>query len=646
MVTDMPRPLDLQKYIDKSDDLLKEIHLSMMADVSKSCNRGKTGDEALGTYKSGNLFRESIFYGGESAYIFQYRELSRLKYKNDSAWFIEKKGFSIEQAIDIIASIQTLQNEKINKVFRSFIAEGPGNWTFLPAYTFSPEEISILTGHNASLVKSILDSFVCLDGIDGFAALDDFNPTNAYPIINIADNRYLLFQYYSLVEALYETPFYWFNKDESYKNVAMQHRGEFTESFSASRLKTVFGTHRVFTNVHIYDSKQSNVGEIDVLVIFANRAIVIQAKSKKLTINARKGNVNSLQGDFKKAVQDSCNQAYSCAGFLNDENYNLVAESGDKLDIKRDYKEIYLFCVVSDHYPALSVQAREFLEFTETSTVKPPFVMDVFLLDVMTEMLRSPLHFLAYVNRRTFYGDKIMSAHELTVLSYHLKHNLWMDNKHTMMHIADDICADLDLAMLSRRDGVVGKKVPEGILTKHNDTNFSQILRDIDNLENSVALDLGFLLLSLSGDTIEMIDDGISHMAELGKKDGHHHDLTIGIDKGNTGMTIHCNNDPLIIAGPRLEEHCVKKKYASRADSWFGMCISQDESKLKLCVSLGFSWAKTDEMDKVTENLPEGQPLNGKIVDIKAAFRNGAKNGRNDKCACGSGKKFKKCCQK
>ena len=85
----------------------------------------------------------------------------------------------------------------------------------------------------------------------------------------------------------------------------MKHRGEFTENFSAERLKSVFGKDRVFTNIDIVDSKKSKAGEIDVLVVFANRAIILQAKSKKLTIAARKGNVNCLQSDFKKAIQES-----------------------------------------------------------------------------------------------------------------------------------------------------------------------------------------------------------------------------------------------------------------------------------------------------------------------------------------------------
>jgi hypothetical protein len=123
-------------------------------------------------------------------------------------------------------------------------------------------------------------------------------------------------------------------------------------------------------------------------------------------------------------------------------------------------------CLIADHYPALSFQARQFLKCTPTTTISRPFVLDVFALDAMTEMLDSPLQLLSYIDRRTGYTEKLMASHELTILSYHLKQNLWLNDEHTMVLLDDDISADLDLAMLVRREGIPGKGTPDGILTR------------------------------------------------------------------------------------------------------------------------------------------------------------------------------------
>ena len=273
--------------------------------------------------------------------------------------------------------------------------------------------------------------------------------------------------------------------------------------------------------------------------------------------------------------------------------------------------------------------------------------MDVFLLDVMTEMLQSPLHFLSYINRRVSYGEKIHSTHELTILSYHLKNNLWVDDEYTILMLGDDICVDLDLAMLTRRDGVPGSDMPEGILTKYKGTVFDQIIRDIDKLEHSAIISLGFTLLSLSGDTIEMINDGISELIKRGRKDGQHHDLTLAMSDGESGLTIHCNDDHESISGSRLERHCEQRKYTQKASSWFGICIGQKVPRLRFGLNKEYDWVQSNEMDELVQDLPKPQNLKGKNkINFAPATRQSRKIGRNEKCPCGSGKKYKKCCLK
>ena len=644
--TDLPSPEVFQRYIDKTTSLLKEIHQSMLSPMESIFDSSKFGDNSFNPFRDGSVLREPIFYSGESAYHFQYRDLSKIKYEKDNDWFLRNKGFSIQQAINVITSIESLLNDKVSNIVQSFVDKDPSEWTVLPAYKFTAKEVSDISNIEIDTVTLVIESFVSPIGMDEFNSLDDFNPKNAYPIIKLLEGKYLLFQVYSLTQALYETPFFWFNDDSAYRSIAMQHRGEFTENFSAERLKLVFGEDRVFLNIDIYDSKKK-AGEIDVLVVFADRAIVLQAKSKKLTIASRKGNDNRLQDDFKKAVQDAYDQAYLCSTLLNKRDYKLIDNNGNELNIDRDYKEIYPFCVVSEHYPALSFQARQFLKFQETENIKCPFVMDVFLLDVMTEMLQSPLYFLSYVNRRTSYGEKILAAHELTILSNHLKSNLWVDSEYTMMHLGDDICADLDLAMLTRRENAPGLDTPEGILTKYKGTAFDKIIKDIDKLEDSVTISLGFMLLSLSGDTIERINDGICTLIKRGRKDGQHHDLTLVINEGETGLTIHYNDDPESISRPRLERHCEGRKYAQKARSWYGICIGQAVLRPRFGVNIEYDWTQSNEMDKLVQDLPKPQNLKRKNkIKVSSATGQSKKIGRNEKCPCGSGKKYKKCCLK
>lgn len=455
------------------------------------------------------------------------------------------------------------------------------------------------------------------------------------------DGTYLLFHIYSLVEALYEAPFYWMGADKAYVSTAMQNRGVFTEQFAVERLRQVFGAENVLANIDIYESKGTKLAEIDVLVLFGNRALVLQAKSKRLTLEARRGNHLQIKEDFKKSIQDSSDQAYRCAKLIEEGRCSFKDAAGNAVTLPASLKRIYVICLISNHYPALSFQARQFLKFTATDTISPPFVMDVFALDAMTEMLSSPLHFLSYVDRRTGYTDKLMASHELTILSYHLKQNLWLNDEHDMVMLDDDISADLDLAMLVRREGIPGKGTPEGILTRFSATALGRMVKAIEARPHPATIDLGFTLLTLGEDTVLEVSAGIDLLAKQGIADGKNHDVTVGLGSGGTGLTIHCNDDPIEVASPALQRHCHARKYTEHAQTWFGVCVRPMDQALRFGINLEFRWEQDDTMDALTKNM--GKP--GKLTSLlREAAKARTKVGRNDPCPCGSGKKYKKCC--
>ena len=356
---------------------------------------------------------------------------------------------------------------------------------------------------------------------------------------------------------------------------------------------------------------------------------------------ARRGNDLQLKDDFKKSIQDSSDQAYRCAKLIEEGKCSLKDAAGNRVTLPASLKRIYVICLISDHYPALSFQARQFLTFAATDTISPPFVTDVFALDAMAEMLSSPLQFLSYVDRRTGYTDKLMASHELTILSYHLKQNLWVNEEHDMVMLDDDISADLDLAMLVRREGIPGKSTPDGILTRFSTTALGRMVKAIEARPDPATIDIGFTLLTLGEDTVIEVSKGIDQLAKQAVADGKNHDVTVGLGSGGTGFTVHCNNDPIEAAGPALQRHCHARKYSERAKTWFGACLRPGHQALRFGLYLDFPWEQDDTMDALTRNM--GKPSNLKAL-LREAAKARTKVGRNDPCPCGSGKKYKKCC--
>lgn len=623
------------QYKTRTQELLEEMHRAIMRGMFDGRDLKEVLDSGVDPFDRGAALREPIFYSGESAYSFQYRDLSVRKYKADDNWLQSNKGFSINAARDVIGALERLHIEKLSAVINEIGRSRPDNWTLLPGFSFSIDELTQYSGIDASIVESVVEAFAVPRGENNhaFRSLHDFNVANATPLLRTDDHTFVHFQEYSLAEALYDSPFYWMSGDPVHRSIAMLHRGLFTEQFSRERLEHVFGKKHVYANVDIYESKDKKVGEIDVLVVFGDRAIVLQAKSKKLTLESRRGNDSQIKDDFKGSVQDSYDQGYECATLLGNPRLKFIDGSRHELTLPEQFKTIDILCVVSENYPALSFQARQFLKIQATEVIQPPFVMDIFTLDVMTEMLASPLYFLSYVNRRAAYSEKVMASHELVILSQHLKRNLWVEKQYNWVFFEDDIGADLDVAMSVRRDNIPGKRTPDGILTRTANTAIGKILKEIEAQPVPPMIDLGFELLTLSENAAVGISDALETTARKARRDGKNHDISVPLVEVNEGLTIHCNDEPISIAGPRLEVHCALRKYAQKANDWYGICVHPNDISLRLGVSLHSKWEPDAKMDDLASRL-------------RKTTRFGKKIGRNETCPCGSGAKYKKCCGK
>ncbi len=230
----LPSSQVTQAYVEETEALLKEIHEEMMRPVFS--NRDwMHADVSANPFDRGEVMREIIFYSGESAFQFQYCDLSERKYAQDVAWLEQNKGFNMQDAKRVYSAVRKIQNEKLMGVLRSFAAIHPDDWTVLPGFSFSAKEVAQLAGVDKRSADNVLRAFSIAENEtnQGFQNLNDFNVANSTPLLRLGNEEFILFTYFSFAEALYETPFYWMGKDPRYVATAMAHRGV-TEEFSCS----------------------------------------------------------------------------------------------------------------------------------------------------------------------------------------------------------------------------------------------------------------------------------------------------------------------------------------------------------------------------------------------------------------------------
>ncbi len=630
--------------MDATEQLLEELHHCISGEFWSGLTK-EAVDSGFNPFTRGEVLREPIFYSGEAAYSFQYHDLAISRYAADASWLQANRGFTMEQASRIAKAVEEVQADQFETIRDRMRKQHPDEWTMLPLFTFTSEEIAAKTRFTADVVERVLGAFELpsSERNEGFRALHDFNVITATPLLRIPTGEFLSLQSYSLAEAIYEAPFYWMVQDKQYLPTITKNRGDFTESFVAERLGLVFGSEHVHLNVDVFETKATKISDIDVLVVWGNRIVIVQAKSKRMTIESRKGNDQVIRDDFKKAVQVAYDQGVACAKCLFDKPYRLATPDGREVVLPQDIKEIYLFCVISDHYPALSFQARQFLQTENIERVQAPLVMDVFAIDAMTEMLQSPLQFLSYVNRRANYAEQLMASQELTILGYHLTKNLWVQPDIDLMQLGDDFSAGLDIAMAVRRAGVQGTDTPDGVLTRFRNTTIGRVVKEIEARPESATIDLGFLLLAMSEQAINEMSRAVDRLAARTRADGKVHDATFGFKEGS-GITFHCTDEPTEVAGHRLESYCTLRKYREKAKEWFGLCMSSKGPDVRFGISLVFPWVQDANMDEKTKGMKAPVPIDQALGALMSQRSRRKKIGRNSPCPCGSGRKYKKCC--
>ncbi len=615
---DAPAPPNARALADDTERLLEELHVSLASpwDITAPA--------------TGSAMREPIFYGGEGAYSFQQFDFAVRKYASDDDWLRTKRGATVSEMVQVVKAIANRQYDNMTAV-KNAGAANLGDPALLTAFTFSPEEIAERAGVTVDIALATIDSLAMPTGHRNvqFKNLNDFNVVVAAPILRLSGDRFLLFHVNALAEAIYESPFYWMLEDKAYAKTALANRGAFTETFALERLTAVFGAARVYRGVNIHRTKGERIGEIDVLVLFGDRAIVLQAKSKRLTLESRRGNDQQLRDDFKADVQDAYDQSLVCAEALLDPSNSLLQSDGAPLTLSMPISCVAPLCVVADHYPALGLQVGHLLQQRTLDNIFPPLCIDIFALDVMAELLARPMRFLSYLQLRAKFRDKALVHHEITLLGYHLKYNLWLTEYDSYL-LEDDFSADVEIAMGARRLGLPGNRTPPGILSLIEGHRFDNAIRQIEEEPRGAMIELVLLLYQLSGNATKGFLDFVDRSSERALVTGRS-DFSIPLQ--DTGLTIHTNSASLPDAERLLESHLLVRKYRERASSWFGLCLDPVDARIRTAKKVAYPWVHDPAIEEMSKLYGSSRiPVQG--------F---AKVGRNDPCPCGSGLKYKRC---
>jgi Nuclease-related domain len=189
--------------------------------------------------------------------------------------------------------------------------------------------------------------------------------------------------------------------DASYCDTAAANRGAFLERTTAHILLQVFGAKNVYENVTIRDGSKDIAAEVDVLVVYGEFVLVIQAKSKRVTLKARAGDTQALKTDFEGAIQDPYRQALKCAELIC-QGAECITQHG-KLLTCPSVPRVFPVVILSDPFPASTFLSHRMLERTNEM---PSVIWDLGVLDCVARLLPTPIEMLFYLKSRAEVFDR------------------------------------------------------------------------------------------------------------------------------------------------------------------------------------------------------------------------------------------------
>lgn len=684
MVPDSLNELSSMKH--EAISLMDELHHSYLKlsdsnfvpeAIPQSSDEAKDYLEKL--FPLNRRIQEAVFYSGDSLYDFEYTDYLPVKYKYDLDWLKENKGFKPDEVIVLVQTIKKVLTEKNNSIpglddNTRMILEHPteeseGDFLndFIEYSSFFTQDLfnpNVGRRHCAmeGFCKKILNIFsITANDIAGLSGSLEylnnfsfdlsvpyneeyqgpgfFNILHTKPLLEYGDNKYLIPLVYWLFMSAYEVPYYWLMADPDYEKTAGSHRGQASEEIAFNILSPVFGEN-LYQDIIIRGAAKKHKTDIDLLAVVGSVALCFQIKSKKLTESSKQGNIDSIRSDFDKAVMAAHKQGLLCReNILNPAGVKFYnKDSNTPFTLPEGIKDVYIVCLTSENYPALTSQVLELAGETEDS-VQSPIAFSIFDLRLMAYYLDTPFDFAYYIRQRINTARYCIATTEMSLLGYHMRRKLWIYPGQDRLYIDDSFASDIDQNYYPKFANLkVAPDTVDRIANRWRNEAFEKLWKAVASHSDPRRTKVIFDLFDLSGESVDKMMSMIQEGHERVMKRRNRVAVSMVFDLPSPfGITFLIQppsfGTPLIMD---MEATGAVQKYQLHQNKWITLGRRVDSPYL-------VDMLMVDENPWQYDESMEDAVLEYKRTTTEYSNSSFRKVGRNDPCPCGSGKKYKNC---
>ena len=634
----IPSLVVAQEQDARAFELLEELHSSYIPSLKPALEepsrnldeRSEFSQAHRRVLESPDQLAESMFYAEDGGYDFQCIEFTGKRYARDRKWLESRLGASLERILEIPVRLVELtdariQGIQITETFEKFCQQ------VLSVFTFSRREIA---GDQGVAINGFLEAFACTPGTVNreLNTVGAYNAVHSHPLIHLPDGKFLLPIHSNLAQSLYESPFYWMSNDPAYESMASKNRGEAIEEIAYEMLKKTCGDQNTYRGVKVLRGKD-DVTDIDVLAVAGSKAVIVQAKSKKLTELSKQGNIESVKSDFTKAIQSAYDQALTCRESVINKVNTLRDSEGQIIELHEDLDDAYLLCLTGDHYPSVSTQLFAFLQ--KRADDPYPLAMSLFDLDILTFYLTEPIDLLYYLRQRSTHSEHFFADCEMSFLAFHLRNKLYPSHSANATYIDPSTAQLIDANFPVAKGHRPQTEASGRLFHKWRNEDFDQLVEALNKTGIPGFTDAIFFLFDFAGKGADTIIGRIRERKQATLFDDDIHSVTFPIEDSGKGITFVSYPRNIESVQEQFSYFAQTTKYRHRANEWLALgSIEGSEAFVDMFFYSREGWKFDSETERAARSiLKHGTMIRG----------GGRKIGRNEPCFCDSGLKYKKC---
>ena len=462
------------------------------------------------------------------------------------------------------------------------------------------------------------------------------------------NSKIYLFNLYILQDYLYRNIQSAILKDKpSYSEKWNKRQNIISEKLPFRILEEIIGKHEQIKNFYYTkdDNGNESLVECDGIILFEEWLFVIEVKSGKMSNKSPAQNVVSHFESIKKLLSEPARQGRRFIETLKNEK-TLQLYDKKKRVIKtistNDFKQSIVMAVSLEQLTDISPQVQNFKKLGLNSEGEATLCISIDDLRVYRDLSNGVIEFFHFLTerRKAFYNNRLTLDDELDHFGMYLKHNQYHDITEDMPNsnlnifggYRDEIDRYLGFLFLDSKKALKPKQSMPSFL--------EAIIENLELNRKPGFTKIGIAIYSLSDESRNKLNQDILNIMSLQYSKRNIMPSVFSLGNLNVSFVIRIPDIQLDFV-PR--DYAIKNMFIQEKEEILLLDISVDEKNQITNVS--FEWIKKNHLNK--EEVHKYKEEAKRFAEFR--FFNQTKNrdkkkiGRNEKCPCGSGKKYKKC---